>query len=167
MHAEDIQGSIAYAKALKLAGVLEGDEELKIVNGLMQVGKEWINREVHALRLSLSNWHAYNINKFQIKPEDEDIHTANERRLKELVGPVGGKLHTGRSRNDQVATDMRLWLINEIEEIETALKALLTVMVDRADNEKAHLLPGYTHLQVSFPVSFFRPDQCIPCHASR
>ncbi|KAF8488778.1 argininosuccinate lyase [Gautieria morchelliformis] len=134
MHAEDIQGSIAYAKALKLAGVLADDEELKIVNGLMQVGKEWINQE------------------FQVKPEDEDIHTANERRLKELVGPVGGKLHTGRSRNDQVATDMRLWLINEIKEIEAALKALLTVMVDRADNEKAHILPGYTHLQRALPV---------------
>ena len=89
------------------------------------------------------------ISKFCVKPEDEDIHTANERRLKELVGPVGGKLHTGRSRNDQVATDMRLWLINEVRGIEAALKSLLSVMVERADKEKSYLLPGYTHLQVS------------------
>lgn len=86
--------------------------------------------------------------KFVIKSEDEDIHTANERRLKELIGAVGGKLHTGRSRNDQVATDMRLWLLNEVKELETSLKAFLTVLVERANTEKAHILPGYTHLQV-------------------
>jgi len=86
--------------------------------------------------------------QFEIKPEDEDIHTANERRLKELVGAAGGKLHTGRSRNDQVATDMRLWLINEVKDIEASLKALLTVMVERSDKEKQYILPGYTHLQV-------------------
>ncbi|KAF8575800.1 argininosuccinate lyase [Ramaria rubella] len=134
MHAEDIQGSIAYAKALKIAGVLTRDEELQLVDGLKTVGEEWKTQQ------------------FQIKPEDEDIHTANERRLKELVGPVGGKLHTGRSRNDQVATDMRLWLINEVKEVESALRALLRVMVERADKEKAHLLPGYTHLQRALPV---------------
>ncbi|KIJ34689.1 hypothetical protein M422DRAFT_181746 [Sphaerobolus stellatus SS14] len=90
--------------------------------------------------------------QFDIKPDDEDIHTANERRLKELIGPVGGKLHTGRSRNDQVATDMRLWLLNEVKDIEASLKALLHVMVERANTEKEHLIPGYTHLQRALPI---------------
>jgi argininosuccinate lyase len=83
-----------------------------------------------------------------VKEDDEDIHTANERRLSELIGPLGGKLHTGRSRNDQVATDMRLWLLHEVQDIETALKAFIRVMVERADKEQDYLLPGYTHLQV-------------------
>lgn len=82
-------------------------------------------------------------------PDDEDIHTANERRLSELIGPLGGKLHTGRSRNDQVATDVRLWLLDEVKEIEAGLRALITVMVERADKENDILLPGYTHLQVN------------------
>lgn len=82
-------------------------------------------------------------------PDDEDIHTANERRLSELIGPLGGKLHTGRSRNDQVATDMRLWLLDEAEDVLSSLKGLIRVMVERADKERDILLPGYTHLQVS------------------
>lgn len=86
--------------------------------------------------------------QFEVHPDDEDIHTANERRLSELIGPLGGKLHTGRSRNDQVATDMRLWLLEAIKDVEGALKGLIRVMVERADQEKHILLPGYTHLQV-------------------
>jgi len=89
---------------------------------------------------------------FKVEPDDEDIHTANERRLTEIVGPLGGKLHTGRSRNDQVATDMRLWLMKEAREIETALKALIQVIVNRADKEREILMPGYTHLQRGQPV---------------
>ncbi|GJJ12073.1 hypothetical protein Clacol_006314 [Clathrus columnatus] len=134
MHAEDIQGSIAYAKALKRANVLTGQEEKELIDGLKQVGEEW------------------QAGTFAIKPEDEDIHTANERRLKELVGAVGGKLHTGRSRNDQVATDMRLWLMNQVKDIEASLRTFLTVLVERADNEKTYILPGYTHLQRALPV---------------
>jgi len=88
------------------------------------------------------------ISQFKIQEDDEDIHTANERRLSELVGPLGGKLHTGRSRNDQVATDMRLWLLDEVKEVEKDLKALIRVLVERAENEKDYILPGYTHLQV-------------------
>jgi argininosuccinate lyase len=90
-----------------------------------------------------------------VKEDDEDIHTANERRLSELIGPLGGKLHTGRSRNDQVATDMRLWLLEQVQDIEQSVKGLLQVIVDRADKEKDILLPGYTHLQVR-SVSRFR-----------
>ena len=87
--------------------------------------------------------------QFVVQPDDEDIHTANERRLTELIGPLGGKLHTGRSRNDQVATDMRLWLLGEVRTVEKGLKDLIRVMVERADKEKDILMPGYTHLQVS------------------
>lgn len=68
--------------------------------------------------------------------------------MSELIGPLGGKLHTGRSRNDQVATDVRLWLLQEVRDIEQAVKGLIRVMVERADTEKDYLLPGYTHLQV-------------------
>lgn len=76
--------------------------------------------------------------------------------MSELIGPLGGKLHTGRSRNDQVATDVRLWLLDEVKEIEASLKALITVMVERADKEKDILIPGYTHLQVCLlKLSFF------------
>lgn len=87
--------------------------------------------------------------KFKPAPDDEDIHTANERRLSELVGPLGGKLHTGRSRNDQVATDMRIWLLDNVKDIEDSLKGLIRVIVERADKEVEYIMPGYTHLQVS------------------
>lgn len=68
--------------------------------------------------------------------------------MTEIIGALGGKLHTGRSRNDQVATDMRIWLLGEVKTIEESLKALLRVMVERADKEIDILMPGYTHLQV-------------------
>ena len=87
--------------------------------------------------------------QFEIQPDDEDIHTANERRLSELIGPLGGKLHTGRSRNDQVATDMRLWLLDQVKEVEAGLKALICVMVERADQEKRRMA---TH-----PSSLLKP----------
>ncbi|TFY55811.1 hypothetical protein EVG20_g9182 [Dentipellis fragilis] len=134
MHAADIQGSIAYAKSLTKVNILTKDEEAKIVAGLKAVGEEWKN------------------GTFQPAPDDEDIHTANERRLSELIGPLGGKLHTGRSRNDQVATDMRLWLLGEVKEIENGLCDLIRVMVERADKEKDYLMPGYTHLQRGQPI---------------
>jgi argininosuccinate lyase len=91
--------------------------------------------------------------QFEVKPDDEDIHTANERRLSEIIGPLGGKLHTGRSRNDQVATDLRHWLLNEVKAIESALADLIRVMAARGEQEKQHLMPGYTHLQVTFRSS--------------
>jgi argininosuccinate lyase len=107
---------------------------------------------------------------FVCQESDEDIHTANERRLSELIGTVAGKalcfrlksltleaenktyetgkLHTGRSRNDQVATDMRLWLLEEVEKLGAALTDLISVLVNRAEKETDHIMPGYTHLQV-------------------
>ncbi|KAI0950494.1 hypothetical protein AcV7_008940 [Taiwanofungus camphoratus] len=134
MYSADIRGSMAYAKALSLAGILTKEEESKIVKGLGVVGQEW-ERGV-----------------FKVQPDDEDIHTANERRLSELIGPLGGKLHTGRSRNDQVATDMRLWLLDEVQDIENSLKGLVRVMANRAERETRHLMPGYTHLQRGQPI---------------
>ncbi|KAJ7156086.1 argininosuccinate lyase [Mycena crocata] len=134
MHAADIQGSIAYAKSLTLVGIITKEEETKITDGLAQVGKEWQD------------------GVFEAQEDDEDIHTANERRLSELIGPLGGKLHTGRSRNDQVATDMRLWLLEQVQDIEQSVKGLLQVIVDRAEKEQEILLPGYTHLQRGQPI---------------
>nr|CAB88663.2 argininosuccinate lyase [Agaricus bisporus] len=134
MYDADVRGSVAYAKALSRAGILTQDEMEKIIHGLSSVGKEWMD------------------GIFQVKEDDEDIHTANERRLTELIGPLGGKLHTGRSRNDQVATDMRLWLLDEVRDVEQGLRALIRVMIERADQEKDYLLPGYTHLQRGQPI---------------
>ncbi len=91
--------------------------------------------------------------EFEIKKSDEDIHTANERRLTELIGPdVAGKLHTGRSRNDQVATDVRLWLRGEISQLRGHLHELIRVTTDRAESEIDYLMPGYTHLQPAQPI---------------
>lgn len=134
MHAADIRGSIAYAKALRRVGLLTEEEEVKMTQGLETVGREWTTGQ------------------FQPAADDEDIHTANERRLSELIGPLGGKLHTGRSRNDQVATDMRLWLLDEVDDIESSLIGLVRIMVERADKERDILLPGYTHLQRGQPI---------------
>jgi len=96
MYGADVQGSMAYAGALARAGLITAEERDQLVAGLEQVRAE------------------FDAGDFQIKPGDEDIHTAVERRLTELVGPVAGKLHTGRSRNDQVTTDLRLYLLDEM-----------------------------------------------------
>lgn len=134
MWAQDIRGSQAYARALVGCGILTSDEASQIVDGLSRVGEEWKN------------------GNFKAAPEDEDIHTANERRLKELIGPVAGKLHTGRSRNDQVATDMRMWMLDEVDAMVSLMKELLSVMAKRAEQEIDVLMPGYTHLQRAQPI---------------
>lgn len=134
MWAQDIRGSQAYAKALVGCGILSEKEAEEIREGLARVGEEWKK------------------GTFQAAPEDEDIHTANERRLKELIGPVAGKLHTGRSRNDQVATDMRMWLLDEVDALVALMADLLRVMAKRAENEMDVLMPGYTHLQRAQPI---------------
>ncbi|RXK42069.1 argininosuccinate lyase [Tremella mesenterica] len=135
MYAADVKGSIAFSKALLKAGILNEKEQEEIARGLTLVQGEWEKGE------------------FKIQPDDEDIHTANERRLSEIIGKdIGGKLHTGRSRNDQVATDMRIWLMDETKQVEDHLKALLMVMVSRAEKEVDAIMPGYTHLQRAQPV---------------
>lgn len=130
----DIRGSQAYARALAAAGLLTAAEADEIVQGLERVAAEW------------------NAGEFCIQPSDEDIHTANERRLTELAGPVAGKLHTGRSRNDQVATDIRLWLREEIDLLGGHLRQLIGVATERAAHEIDLLMPGYTHTQPAQPV---------------
>ena len=136
IYAQDIRGSIAYARANSKIGILTTDEFSHIEKGFQQV---------------LSEWQSGN---FKIIPgTDEDIHTANERRLGEIIGThIGGKLHTGRSRNDQVATGMRLWLRDQLGEIESYLVSLLRTLASRAKTEIDVLMPGYTHLQRAQPI---------------
>jgi argininosuccinate lyase len=136
IYAQDIRGSIAYARANSKIGILTKSEFEAIEKGFTQVLKEWEE------------------GRFEIKPGvDEDIHTANERRLGEVIGKdVAGKLHTGRSRNDQVATGMRLWLRDELRSIEGYLVDFLRVICSRAEAEVEVLMPGYTHLQRAQPI---------------
>lgn len=135
-YSQDIRGSIAWARANKHKGILSEHEFSEIERGLKEVEQEWRD------------------NKFNIQSGiDEDIHTANERRLGEIIGKdIAGKLHTGRSRNEQVATDMRLWLREQLDNLEVFLVDLLKVTASRAEAEIEHVMPGYTHLQRAQPI---------------
>ncbi|GEM83275.1 argininosuccinate lyase [Meiothermus hypogaeus] len=132
----DIQGSLAHAAMLARQGILSGEEETQIRQGLLAVQQEILD------------------GTFQWREELEDVHMNVEVRLTELVGPVGGKLHTARSRNDQVATDLRLWVRGELQGMLADLKALRKVLVQEAEKylEPPLILPGYTHLQRAMPV---------------
>ncbi|KAJ8342243.1 hypothetical protein SKAU_G00321710 [Synaphobranchus kaupii] len=130
----DIQGSKAYVKALEKAKLVTESEMDDILQGLDKVSEEWSK------------------GTFEIKPNDEDIHTANERRLKELIGSAAGKLHTGRSRNDQVVTDMRLWMRDAISTLKDDVIQLINTMVERSAAEIDVLFPGYTHMQRAQPI---------------
>ena len=132
----DITGSEAYARALEKASVLTPAETETLLDGLRRVRAEFAD------------------GTFTIAAGDEDIHTAVERRLKELVGAVAGKLHTARSRNDQVATDTRLWLRGEISSLREHLRTLITTIANAAETHLDVLMPGYTHLQQAQPVRF-------------
>ncbi len=134
--AEDIRGSQAWARALGRAGVLTGVEAEQLVAGL---------RQVHA---------EFEAGTFAFAPADEDIHTAVERRLGELLGPVAGRLHTGRSRNDQVATDFRLWVLSASQQVIGGLRQLQAALLAQAEPHAATLLPGYTHVQRAQPITF-------------
>ncbi|KAG8587569.1 hypothetical protein GDO81_005707 [Engystomops pustulosus] len=134
MWSADIRGSQAYVKALEKAGLVSKSEMDQIVTGLDQIHEEWSQ------------------GTFILTKADEDIHTANERRLKELIGEPAGKLHTGRSRNDQVVTDMRLWLRESCSVLYMHLTRLIRTMVDRAAIEVDILFPGYTHMQRAQPI---------------
>jgi argininosuccinate lyase len=130
----DVRGSIAWAKALMKAEVITLDEQHQIVKGLTDILGE------------------IRSGKFVHVPSDEDVHTAIERRLTELTGPVGGKLHTGRSRNDQVATDFALWLVEAVDRVDAFLKLVQSALAQRAESDMDILLPGYTHFQQSQPI---------------
>ncbi|WPB02473.1 uncharacterized protein RHO25_007109 [Cercospora beticola] len=135
-YSQDIRGSVAFARANTKSGLLTPEEFSAIEKGFKQVQQEWED------------------GTFKIVPGvDEDIHTANERRLGEIIGTnIAGKLHTGRSRNDQVATDMRLWLRDQLSQLEEYLVAFLKVIAARAEKEIDHVMPGYTHLQRAQPI---------------
>lgn len=130
----DIRGSLAWAKGLAQAGVLTAEEAVQICAGLEQVLSEARSGQ------------------FVYTPSDEDVHTAVERRLTEIIGAPGGKLHTGRSRNDQVATDFRLWMMDEIPTLDRALADAQSALIERAETDLGILMPGYTHLQRAQPI---------------
>ncbi|KAM4055666.1 lyase domain-containing protein [Hirsutella rhossiliensis] len=136
LYKQDILGSIAFARANAKAGILTSQEFEQIEKGLRDVEKEW------------------ETGVFSIVPGvDEDIHTANERRLSEIIGKqVAGKLHTGRSRNEQVVCDMRMWLRDELRTIEKHLVDFLGVVAARAERDIDLVMPGYTHLQRAQPI---------------
>jgi argininosuccinate lyase len=132
----DIQGSLAHARMLHAVGVLSAQDLGDIEHGMAQIGDE------------------IRSGRFQWSIDLEDVHLNIEKRLTDLVGDAGKRLHTGRSRNDQVATDVRLWLRAAIDGIEHLLHALQRQLVDLAEPHADTVMPGFTHLQVAQPVSF-------------
>jgi argininosuccinate lyase len=131
----DLTGSQAHAKMLAHTGIISPEEGEQLVNGLEQIRQE------------------YRQGKFHPGVDAEDVHFAVERRLTEIVGDVGKKLHTARSRNDQVGTDTRLYLRDQIQQIKNQLREFQTVLVDIAEQHVETLIPGYTHLQRAQPLS--------------
>ncbi|ANZ74269.1 BA75_01143T0 [Komagataella pastoris] len=135
MYKVDLEGTKVYTEGLEKIGLLTKDELSEIHRGLKLIEAEWAE------------------GKFVEKPGDEDIHTANERRLGELIGRgISGKVHTGRSRNDQVATDMRLYVRDALTQLAKYLKQFIQVINKRAEQEIDVLMPGYTHLQRAQPI---------------
>jgi argininosuccinate lyase len=132
--AQDVRGSVAHARMLASQGIVSSAEGEQLVKGLEQI----------ALELESGT--------LLLDPALEDVHTNIERRLGELVGPLAGKLHTGRSRNDQIATDLLLWMRDQIPVLLGALGELRGVLVERAQKEVDVVLPGYTHMQRAQPV---------------
>ena len=132
----DIQGSLAHAAMLAAQGIIAADDHAAIQRGMAQIAEE-IATGAFTWQLDL-----------------EDVHLNIEARLTQLVGDAGKRLHTGRSRNDQVATDVRLWLRSEIDSISALLLELQRALVDVAERNVEVILPGFTHLQVAQPVSF-------------
>ena len=134
LYAHDIRGSIAHAHMLSKVGILSDDERHQIVTGL-----ERIQNEIAA-------------GEFPFREELEDVHMNIERALVERIGDVGRKLHTGRSRNDQISTDLRLWVRGQIDHVRRELRELQRAYVGRAEQDAGVILPGYTHLQRAQPV---------------
>jgi len=134
LYAHDILGSQAHAKMLASTGVLTDDEAKQIVETLGQIGDEIA------------------AGTFVFRQELEDVHMNIERALTERIGDVGRKLHTGRSRNDQVSTDFRLWIRDAIDQLDEKLVDLQRAFVSRTDRDEGVILPGYTHLQRAQPV---------------
>ncbi|HEX3537986.1 MAG TPA: lyase family protein, partial [Stellaceae bacterium] len=129
--AEDIAGSAAHCAMLVAQNILSPEDGARIATGLEQ-----IRGEIEA-------------GTFVFREEHEDIHLNIEARLAELIGSPAGRLHTARSRNDQVATDLRLWVRAAIDRIDTAMRDLQAALIDRAEAEADTVMPGFTHLQIA------------------
>ncbi|PHP65549.1 argininosuccinate lyase [Zhengella mangrovi] len=136
LYAQDIRGSLAHAAMLRETGIISADDHDKIVHGLNTILSEIED------------------GKFEFSTRLEDIHMNVEARLADLVGPAAGRLHTARSRNDQVATDFRLWVKEELQRTHAALKGLIEVLLAKAEAHAATVMPGFTHLQTAQPVTF-------------
>ena len=133
---DDIKGSIAHVKMLKKTQIIEVDQADKIIKGLQIIKQKLLN------------------DKLEIDLSSEDIHTFIESALIKEIGEVGKKMHTARSRNDQVTTDLRLHLRDEVENIGSILKEYLKILCEVADKNKETIMPGYTHLQAAQPLTF-------------
>jgi len=136
LYAQDIRGSLAHAEMLAKQGIISAEDQRQIADGL-----KTILREIED-------------GKFAFSTRLEDIHMNVEARLAELIGPAAGRLHTARSRNDQVAVDFRLWVKEELQRTEAALLRLIAAFLDRAEEHAATVMPGFTHLQTAQPVTF-------------
>ena len=133
---EDIIGSLAYAEILCDQKLLTKQELDQMKEGFAIILNEW------------------KTNKIIFKNDDEDVHTVNERRLTELIGDVGKKIHVGRSRNEQVVVDMKLWMKDAIKSLLEKIAGFLTIIVDKSQKHLDVLMPGYTHLQRAQPIRF-------------
>ena len=136
MYAEDIAGSIAHSRMLAKQRIIAEDEQKEIENGLLQIKNEIEKGE------------------FEFRIEDEDIHMSIEKRLTQIIGAVAGKLHTARSRNDQVALDVRMYVRKEAREISKLLVTMENVILGLSEKYKNVIIPGYTHLQRAQPILF-------------
>src|SRR5713226_8227790 len=132
----DVRASIAHCDGLAGAGVLTGEESTEIKSALQAI----LDRGLGA--------------GYFDEPSSEDVHSFVEARLVEMIGDAGRKLHTGRSRNDQVATDLRLWLRDEIDRLASAMRDAQVALLDLAETRRDAVIPGYTHLQRAQPVLF-------------
>jgi len=136
LFAQDIRGSIAHSEMLAKTGIISAADQKKIAKGLRTILGE------------------IESGKFVFSEKLEDIHMNVEARLAELIGPAAGRLHTARSRNDQVAVDFRLWVKNEFMRVAAALKDLIAAFLERAEEHAATVMPGFTHMQAAQPVTF-------------
>ncbi|KAK6463354.1 argininosuccinate lyase [Scheffersomyces coipomensis] len=135
MYQADLTGTKVYTEGLNKLGLINSEELKEIHRGLLEIQKEW------------------ETDSFVEKAGDEDIHTANERRLGEIIGKhIAGKVHTGRSRNDQVATDMRIYVRENLTQLLAFLATFIETILKRAESEIDVLMPGYTHLQRAQPI---------------
>ncbi len=136
LYKEDIEGSQAHAAMLVQQGILTAADGAAIADGLARIRKE------------------IDEGRFEFQVALEDIHMNVESRLRDLIGDAAGRLHTARSRNDQVATDFRLWVRRAIDQLSVELKDLIHALIDRAEEHAGTVMPGYTHLQPAQPVTF-------------